>query len=231
MWCNVDGGRGGVKDWEGKDLQTLQQRSGTGKATDVWRTVRGAPHFTTVPACSSGAESTAVTLKLYYFHPEPGQEARAIPLLWNTGRSHHSFTHLKERKKGYWSFSFYKIDYFNMTSSRVSPFSLYSAAWLIFFSSEYLSRPDNWNPLKCSSNAILVMFWLRLFFFFFFCTGVNLVFVWKPCVRGHFLWHPWTTKRRAAERRRDGWVWNGGWRAFHFYCSTVLILKCNSPGK
>lgn len=29
----------------GKDLQTEHQRSGTVKATDVWRTVRGAPHF------------------------------------------------------------------------------------------------------------------------------------------------------------------------------------------
>lgn len=73
-------GRGGVKDWEGKDLQTEQRRSGTVKATDVWRTVRGAPHFYTVPACSSGTESAAVTLKLYHFHPEPGQEARVITL-------------------------------------------------------------------------------------------------------------------------------------------------------
>lgn len=73
-------GRGGVKDWEGTDLQTEQQRSGTVKATDVWRTVRGAPHFTTTPACSPGAESAAVTLKLYHFHPEPGQEATVITL-------------------------------------------------------------------------------------------------------------------------------------------------------
>lgn len=137
----------------------------------------------------------------------------------------------KKERKVIDLFPFIKLIISIWPQAEFPPFLCIQRLDWFFFSSEYLSRPDNWNPLKCSSNAILVMFWLRLFFFFFFCTGVNLVFVWKPCVRGHFLWHPWTTKRRAAERRRDGWVWNGGWRAFHFYCSTVLILKCNSPGK
>lgn len=132
VWCNVDGcvGEEGLKIGRARICRRGNRGAGLWKrqmSGELWEALLTSP----VPACSSGAESAAVTLKLYHFHPEPGEEARAITLLWNTGRSHHSFTHLKERKVVVLC-PFIKL-IISIWLQTVSAFSLYSAAWLIFF--------------------------------------------------------------------------------------------------
>lgn len=100
------------------------------EATDVWRTVRGAPHFTTAPACSSGAESAAVTLKLYHFHPDKKQE-RSLSSELQVGHIMVLLIYKEERKEGRkkcCSLSFHKINHFIMTSNRVSRFFFLSSA-------------------------------------------------------------------------------------------------------